>query len=133
MQNLVAIIGRPNVGKSTLFNRLTETREAIVDPTSGVTRDRKYGTAHWCGRNFNVIDTGGYITNSDDSFEAAIRGQVMISIEEADLIMFMVDVQVGITDLDLEIAAILRKSGKQVLVISNKVDTGQHEHGSSEF
>lgn len=133
MQNLVAIVGRPNVGKSTLFNRLTETREAIVDPSSGVTRDRKYGTAQWCGRTFNIIDTGGYITNSDDSFEAAIREQVMISIEEADFILFLLDVQTGITDLDLEIAGILRKSGKPVMVISNKVDTGQHELGSAEF
>lgn len=133
MNNIVAIVGRPNVGKSTLFNRLTETREAIVDPISGVTRDRKYGNVHWTGRDFTVIDTGGYITNSDDSFEGEIRHQVAISIEEAQVIIFMLDVQTGITDLDLEIAEILRRSGKQVFVVSNKVDTSDKELGSSEF
>lgn len=133
MNSLVAIVGRPNVGKSTLFNRLTETKDAIVDPTSGVTRDRKYGIAHWTGRDFQVIDTGGYINNSDDRFEADIRKQVLISIEEADLIIFMLDVTTGITDLDLEIANVLRRSGKEIMVISNKVDTGARELGSSEF
>lgn len=133
MNSLVAIVGRPNVGKSTLFNRLTETKDAIVDPTSGVTRDRKYGIAHWTGRDFQVIDTGGYINNSDDRFEADIRKQVLISIEEADLIIFMLDVTTGITDLDLEIANVLRRSGKEIMVVSNKVDTGARELGSSEF
>ena len=133
MNSLVAIVGRPNVGKSTLFNRLTETRDAIVDPTSGVTRDRKYGIAHWTGRDFQVIDTGGYINNSEDRFEADIRKQVLISIEEADLIVFMLDVTTGVTDLDLEIANVLRRSGKEIIVVSNKVDTGSRELESSEF
>ncbi len=133
MNNIVAIVGRPNVGKSTLFNRLTETREAIVDPISGVTRDRKYGNVHWTGREFTVIDTGGYITNSDDSFEGEIRQQVAISIDEAQIVIFMLDVQTGVTDLDLEIAEILRRSGKSVFVVSNKVDTSDKELGSSEF
>ena len=133
MNNLVAIVGRPNVGKSTLFNRLTETKDAIVDPTSGVTRDRKYGIAHWTGRDFTVIDTGGYINNSDDIFEADIRKQVHLSIEEADLIIFMVDVTTGITDLDQTIANILRRSGKPIILASNKVDTGARELGSAEF
>lgn len=133
MNKLVAIVGRPNVGKSTLFNRLTETREAIVDPTSGVTRDRKYGRAHWSGRDFTVIDTGGYITNSDDAFEGEIREQVAISIDEADLVLFMLDVTTGITDLDLEIAEILRRANKEMIVVSNKVDTSDKELGSAEF
>ena len=133
MHYLVAIVGRPNVGKSTLFNRLTESREAITDPTSGTTRDRKYGKSVWTDRKFTVIDTGGWITKSDDTFEAAIRAQVEISIEEADLILFMVDVAVGVTDLDLEIANILRRSGKKVMVACNKVDTSAHDIGSSEF
>lgn len=133
MNNLVAIVGRPNVGKSTLFNRLTETRDAIVDPTSGVTRDRKYGRAHWAGHDFTVIDTGGYITNSDDKFEKAIREQVMISIEEADLVLFLVDVSTGITDLDLTVTEILRRSGKPIMLVSNKVDTAVKEIGSVEF
>lgn len=133
MNNLVAIVGRPNVGKSTLFNRLTETRDAIVDPTSGVTRDRKYGRAHWAGHDFTVIDTGGYITNSDDKFEKAIREQVKISIEEADLVLFLVDVTTGITDLDQTVTELLRRSGKPILLVSNKVDTAVREVGSVEF
>ena len=133
MHYLVTIVGRPNVGKSTLFNRLTESREAITDPTSGTTRDRKYGKSVWTDRKFTVIDTGGWITKSDDTFEAAIRAQVEISIEEADLILFMVDVAVGVTDLDLEIANLLRRSGKKVMVACNKVDTSAHDIGSSEF
>ena len=133
MDFLVAIVGRPNVGKSTLFNRLTETREAITDPTSGTTRDRKYGKALWTDRQFTVIDTGGWITKSEDTFEEAINAQVEISIEEADLILFMVDVAVGVTDLDLDIANLLRKSGKSVIVACNKVDTGAHDIGSAEF
>ena len=133
MDFLIAIVGRPNVGKSTLFNRLTETKEAITAPTSGTTRDRKYGKAYWTDRQFTVIDTGGWITKSDDTFEAAIRSQVAISIEEADLILFMVDVGVGITDLDQDIANLLRKSGKEIIVACNKVDTSAHDIGSSEF
>ena len=133
MDFLVAIVGRPNVGKSTLFNRLTETKEAITDPTSGTTRDRKYGKVYWTDRQFTVIDTGGWITNSDDTFEEAINAQVEVSIEEADLILMMVDVGVGVTDLDLDIANLLRKSDKKVMVVCNKVDTSAHDIGSSEF
>jgi len=133
MDFLVAIVGRPNVGKSTLFNRLTETKEAITDPTSGTTRDRKYGKAYWTDRQITVIDTGGWITKSDDTFEEAINAQVEISIEEADLILMMVDVGVGVTDLDLDIANLLRKSGKEVMVVCNKVDTSAHDIGSAEF
>src|ERR1044072_5279720 len=102
--NIVAIVGRPNVGKSTLFNRLTESRKAIVDNISGVTRDRHYGVAEWIGKSFTVVDTGGYVAHSDDVFETAIREQVLIAIEEASAILFMVDVTTGITDLDDEIA-----------------------------
>jgi len=122
MSNLVAIVGRPNVGKSTLFNRLTETRKAIVDDFSGVTRDRHYGVAEWTHHSFTVVDTGGYVANSEDVFEAAIREQVVIAIEEATVILFMVDVTTGITDLDDEIASLLRKSKKPVLVVVNKID-----------
>ncbi|PRY53604.1 GTP-binding protein [Arcticibacter pallidicorallinus] len=122
MSNIVAIVGRPNVGKSTLYNRLTETRKAIVDDMSGVTRDRHYGLAEWIGKPFTVVDTGGYVAHSEDVFEAAIREQVMIAIEEATVILFMVDVTTGITDLDDSIADILRRSKKPVLVVANKVD-----------
>lgn len=122
MSNIVAIVGRPNVGKSTLFNRLSESRKAIVDDFSGVTRDRHYETAEWIGKKFTIIDTGGYVANSEDQFEVAIREQVMIAIEEATVIIFMVDVKTGITDLDDEIAAMLRKSKKPVFVVANKVD-----------
>jgi len=122
MSNIVAIVGRPNVGKSTLYNRLTETRKAIVDDMSGVTRDRHYGVAEWIGRNFTVIDTGGYVHGSDDVFESAIREQVIIAIEEATALLFVVDVTTGITDLDDDIAQMLRKSKKPVFVVVNKVD-----------
>lgn len=122
MSNIVAIVGRPNVGKSTLFNRLSESRKAIVDDFSGVTRDRHYETAEWIGKKFTIIDTGGYVANSEDQFEAAIREQVIIAIEEATVIIFMVDVKTGITDLDDEIASMLRKSKKPVFVVANKVD-----------
>lgn len=122
MSNIVAIVGRPNVGKSTLYNRLTETRKAIVDDMSGVTRDRHYGLAEWIGKPFTVVDTGGYVAHSEDVFEAAIREQVMIAIEEATVILFMVDVTTGITDLDDSITDILRRSKKPVLVVANKVD-----------
>lgn len=122
MANIMAIVGRPNVGKSTLYNRLTESRKAIVDDFSGVTRDRHYGHAEWVGKKFTAIDTGGYVHGSDDVFEAAIREQVLIAIEEATVIVFMVDVSTGITDLDDEIAGILRRSKKPVFVAVNKVD-----------
>ena len=122
MSNIVAIVGRPNVGKSTLYNRLTESRKAIVDDFSGVTRDRHYGVSEWLNRKFTVIDTGGYVANSNDLFEAAIREQVLIAIEEASVILFMVDVTTGITDLDDEIAAILRRSKKPVFVVVNKLE-----------
>lgn len=121
------------MGKSTLFNRLTETREAIVDPTSGVTRDRKYGVVDWSGRKFNVIDTGGYISNSDDVFESQINSQVTEAIEEADVLLFVVDVTTGITDLDQAIAQIVRRSKKPVLLVVNKVDTSDKENSAYEF
>jgi GTP-binding protein len=122
MSNIVAIVGRPNVGKSTFFNRLTETRSAIVDETSGVTRDRNYGKAVWNGVDFSVIDTGGYVEGSDDVFEEEIRKQVMLAMEESDAILFMVDVSDGITPMDQSIADILRRRGKKVFVVANKVD-----------
>lgn len=133
MANIVAIVGRPNVGKSTLFNRLTESRKAIVDDFSGVTRDRHYETAEWIGKNFTVIDTGGFVHGSDDVFEEAIRDQVHIAIEEASAIIFMVDVTTGITDLDDEIADVLRRSSKPVYVAANKVDHAKLHHDSAEF
>src|SRR6185312_5684538 len=133
MSNIVAIVGRPNVGKSTLYNRLTESRKAIVDDFSGVTRDRHYGVSEWVGRQFTVIDTGGYVANSADVFEAAIREQVMIAIEEATVILFLVDVTTGITDLDDEIANILRKSTKPVFVVVNKLDNNSQLSDAMEF
>ena len=131
--NLVAIVGRPNVGKSTLFNRLVGMRQAIVDETAGVTRDRHYGRCDWNGREFSVVDTGGFTVNSDDIFEEEIRKQVMIAIEESDLILFMVEVDTGITDFDQEIADILRRSRKPVILVCNKVDNGEKMYGSYEF
>lgn len=122
MKNLVAIVGRPNVGKSTLFNRLTESRDAIVDATAGVTRDRHYGRALWGATEFGVIDTGGYTHNTDDIFEEEIRKQVAVAVEEATAILFLVDVQNGITDFDEAIAEMLRKTKKKVFVVANKVD-----------
>jgi GTP-binding protein len=133
MSNILAIVGRPNVGKSTLFNRLTESRKAIVDDQSGVTRDRHYGIAEWTHKNFTVIDTGGYVVNSEDVFEAAIREQVHIAIEEANVIVFMVDVTTGITDLEDSIAQVLRKSKKPVYVAVNKVDNFQLQSDATEF
>ena len=133
MSNLVAIVGRPNVGKSTLFNRLTETKHAIIDETSGVTRDRHYGKSDWNGYEFSVIDTGGYIVNSDDVFEIEIRKQVILAIEEADVILFLVDVATGITDMDIEIAKILRKTNKTVLLAVNKVDNTERQYAANEF
>lgn len=122
MGNIVAIVGRPNVGKSTLFNRLTESKEAIVDEESGVTRDRHYGKSEWNGVEFSVIDTGGYVDRTKDVFEEEIKKQVFVAIEEADSILFMVDVMNGITDLDEAVAKILKKTNKQVLLVVNKVD-----------
>ena len=133
MGNIVAIVGRPNVGKSTLFNRLTETRAAIVDETSGVTRDRHYGKSLWNGKEFSVIDTGGYVINSDDVFELEIRKQVHLAIEEADAILFLVDVLSGITDLDESVAAILRRTGKPVFLVVNKVDNNDRIYDASVF
>lgn len=130
---VVAIVGRPNVGKSTLFNRLTETRAAIVDGIEGVTRDRHYGVSEWNGKEFTVIDTGGYVTNSDDVFEAEIRKQAAIAIEEADVVLFMVDVKNGITDLDQSVARILRSIKKPVLLVVNKVDTNNLQLDATEF
>ena len=133
MSNIVAIVGRPNVGKSTLYNRLTETRKAIVDDSSGVTRDRHYGVAEWTNNNFTVIDTGGFVAHSEDVFEAAIREQVIIAIEEATVIIFMVDVTTGVTDLDDEIAKLLRRSKKPVFVVVNKVDNHLRLNETHEF
>jgi GTP-binding protein len=133
MSNIVAIVGRPNVGKSTLYNRLTESRKAIVDDFSGVTRDRHYGVAEWTHHNFTVIDTGGYVANSEDVFEAAIREQVIIAIEEATVILFMVDVTTGITDLDDEIAKLLRRSKKPVHVVVNKIDNNSQQSDATVF
>lgn len=133
MANLVAIVGRPNVGKSTLFNRLTGTRKAIVDETAGVTRDRQYGKVFWNGKEFSIIDTGGYCTNTDDVFEEEIRKQVKLAIDEAAVILFVVDTQTGITDYDDMVADMLRRSRKPVVVVVNKVDTGDGLHGMHEF
>jgi GTP-binding protein len=133
MNNIVAIVGRPNVGKSTLFNRLTESRDAIVKEVSGVTRDRLYGRGEWCGYQFSVIDTGGYISGSEDVFEGEIRKQVEIAIEEAKVIIFVVDVTTGIVDLDQVVAHLLRKSKKPVLIAANKVDNTGRFGLSSEF
>lgn len=130
---IVAIVGRPNVGKSTIFNRLTETRKAIVDEISGVTRDRNYGKVTWNGFDFSVIDTGGYVVNSDDVFEAEINKQVQMAIEEADIMFFVVDVEAGITDLDEAIAAMLRRSGKKVFLVANKVDNNNQIPDAQEF
>ncbi|MBR4789186.1 MAG: ribosome biogenesis GTPase Der, partial [Bacteroidales bacterium] len=131
--SLVAIVGRPNVGKSTLFNRLVGMRQAIVDDTSGVTRDRHYGRSDWNGREFSVVDTGGYAVGSEDVFEAAIRRQVAIAIDEADVIIFMVEAATGVTDYDAGIADVLRRSKKPVILCVNKVDTGEKMYDSYQF
>ena len=122
MSNIVAIVGRPNVGKSTIFNRFTESRQAITDEISGVTRDRHYGKAEWNGREFSVIDTGGYVQGSDDIFESEIRKQVELAIDEANVILFLVDAKSGITDLDQAVVKLLRKSNKKIVLGVNKVD-----------
>ncbi len=133
MANIVAIVGRPNVGKSTLFNRLIESRIAITDPTAGTTRDRHYGEAEWNGSHFTVIDTGGYVQGSEDIFEAEIRKQVQLAIEEADSILFLVDVREGITSMDQSVANILRRAQKPVFLVANKVDSNDKEVYAAEF
>lgn len=133
MSNIVAIVGRPNVGKSTLFNRLVESRKAIVNEEAGVTRDRNYGKAEWNGIPFSVIDTGGYALNTDDVFESEIRKQVLLAIEEADVILFVVDVESGIMDLDKSISAVLRRSNKKYFVVVNKVDHFGRQYDANEF
>ena len=133
MGSLVAIVGRPNVGKSTLFNRLTKTRHAIVSDTAGTTRDRQYGKVEWCGKEFSVVDTGGWVVNSDDVFEDAIRQQVTIATEEADIVLFLVDVATGLTDLDEDVAKILRRTKLPVILVANKVDNNEQIYDSMEF
>ncbi len=133
MGNIVAIVGRPNVGKSTLFNRLTESKEAIVDEISGVTRDRHYGRSEWNGREFSVIDTGGYVTNTEDVFEQEIRKQVLVALDEANVILFVVDVEIGITDLDEAVANMLRRIEKPVLLAVNKVDNNERRYEANVF
>ena len=133
MGNLVAIVGRPNVGKSTLFNRLTETKQAIISDEAGTTRDRQYGRCLWCGKEFSLVDTGGWVRNSDDVFEEAICDQVTLALEEADVVLFVVDAMNGLTDLDMEMASMLRRSKKPVLVVANKVDTYEMQYATAEF
>ena len=133
MSRIVAIVGRPNVGKSTLFNRLTDSRDAIVDEVSGVTRDRNYGTCNWNGIDFSVIDTGGYVEGSEDIFEEEINKQVLLAIEESDIIIFMVDVTTGIHELDNSVASMLRKAGRKIFLVVNKVDNNQRLIDANEF
>ena len=133
MNNLVAIVGRPNVGKSTLFNRLTKTRQAIVNEEAGTTRDRQYGKSEWLGREFSVVDTGGWVVNSDDIFEEEIRKQVLLAVEEADVILFVVDVMNGVTDLDMQVATILRRANSPVIMVANKTDNNELQYNAPEF
>ena len=133
MANLVAIVGRPNVGKSTLFNRLTQSRHAIVSDTAGTTRDRQYGKCSWNGKEFSVVDTGGWVVNSDDVFEDAIRKQVLVATEEADLVLFLVDVETGLTDWDEDVALILRRAKLPVILVANKVDNSSEYYEAAEF
>ncbi|MBO4660674.1 MAG: ribosome biogenesis GTPase Der [Prevotella sp.] len=133
MGNLVAIVGRPNVGKSTLFNRLTQSRKAIVSDTAGTTRDRQYGKCSWNGREFSVVDTGGWVVKSDDIFEDAIRKQVIVATEEADLVLFLVDVETGLTDWDEDVAQILRRTKLPVILVANKVDNSGEYYEAAEF
>ena len=133
MANLVAIVGRPNVGKSTLFNRLTKTRHAIVSDEAGTTRDRQYGKCEWGNKEFSVVDTGGWVVNSDDIFEEEIRRQVSIAIEECDVILFVVDVRTGVTDLDMSVANILRRSKIPSFLVANKVDSNEYRYDAAEF
>lgn len=133
MANLVAIVGRPNVGKSTLFNRLTQSRRAIVSDTAGTTRDRQYGKCQWNGREFSIVDTGGWVVNSDDIFEDAIRKQVIVATEEADFVLFLVDNETGVTDWDQDVAQILRRTKLPVILVANKVDNSGEYYMSAEF
>ena len=133
MSNIVAIVGRPNVGKSTLFNRLVGTRKAIVNEESGVTRDRNYGKSSWNGKDFSVIDTGGYVSNSDDIFEEEINKQVILALDEADVILFMVDAEIGVTDLDQNFARLLRNIDKPVYLVANKVDNHERLYEAQDF
>ena len=133
MGQIVAIVGRPNVGKSTLFNRLTQSRRAIVDETAGTTRDRQYGKVDWNGREFSIIDTGGWVVNSEDIFEGEINKQVHLAIEQADEILFVVDAMNGVTDLDDSVAQILRRSKKPVILVANKVDSNDWLYNVPEF
>ncbi|MDD4545430.1 MAG: ribosome biogenesis GTPase Der, partial [Bacteroidales bacterium] len=133
MGNIVAIVGRPNVGKSTLFNRLTESRDAIIHESSGVTRDRHYGKSNWNGKEFSIIDTGGYIIGSEDEFEGEIRKQVTLAIEEADVILFILDVKEGLTSMDEDVASMLRKTKKKVILAANKADNTQRANDHLEF
>ncbi len=133
MGNLVAIVGRPNVGKSTLFNRLTKSRQAIVNDEAGTTRDRQYGKTEWLGKEFSVVDTGGWVVNSDDIFEGEIRKQVVLAMDEADVILFLVDINTGVTDLDEEVAAILRRSKTPVILVANKTDNNELQYNAPEF
>ena len=133
MSNLVAIVGRPNVGKSTLFNRLTQSRRAIVSDTAGTTRDRQYGKCSWNSKEFSIVDTGGWVVNSDDIFEDAIRRQVLVATEEADLVLFLVDVSTGVTDWDEDVAMILRRAKLPVILVANKVDNNSEYYEAAEF
>lgn len=133
MGNLVAIVGRPNVGKSTLFNRLTKTRQAIVNEQAGTTRDRQYGKSEWLGKEFSIVDTGGWVVNSDDIFEEEIRKQVLLAMDEADVILFVVDVMNGVTDLDMEVSNILRRSKKPIIMVANKTDNNDLQYNAAEF
>ncbi|MDO4801628.1 MAG: 50S ribosome-binding GTPase, partial [Prevotellaceae bacterium] len=133
MSNLVAIVGRPNVGKSTLFNRLTNSRQAIVSDEAGTTRDRQYGKCEWNGKEFSVVDTGGWVVNSDDVFEEEIRKQVIVATQESDLILFLVDVKNGVTDLDMDVAMILRKSKLPVILVANKADNNEDLYYAADF
>ncbi|MDE6416335.1 MAG: ribosome biogenesis GTPase Der [Duncaniella sp.] len=133
MGQMIAIVGRPNVGKSTLFNRLTQTRTAIVNDTAGTTRDRQYGKVEWNGKEFSIVDTGGWVVNSDDIFESEINKQVQLAIEQADEILFVVDAMNGVTDLDDHVAEILRRSTKPVILVANKVDAGDSIYNIAEF
>ena len=133
MANLVAIVGRPNVGKSTLFNRLTKTRQAIVSDVAGTTRDRQYGKCDWNGKEFSVVDTGGWVVKSDDIFEEEIRKQVLIATEEADLILFLVDITTGVTDWDMDVAQILRRTKLPVILVANKTDNNDLIYNAAEF
>ena len=133
MGNLVAIVGRPNVGKSTLFNRLTQSRRAIVSDTAGTTRDRQYGKCSWNGREFSIVDTGGWVVKSDDIFEDAIRRQVIVATEEADVVLFVVDVSTGVTDWDEDVALILRRTKLPVILVANKVDNSAEYYQAADF